>query len=465
MNFKKFLTLLIISLLSFHVFAQHNIKGSFPPLAGQQVKLVGFQDFDIYTIDSTTVSEQGKFTLTYAEKDLGMGYVASEDNSAYIVVFAPENTQLKGKLLNDPNSIDVVEGRQNQLFGQYASEHPRREQTLSAWDYLTRIYDLDSLFASHPEPRRAIEREKQRIKDEDNSFLESLNKDSYLKWFLPLRKLVSSVSTIAQYRTEEIPDAIKAFREMNYTDERLYKSGLLKETIENHFWLIENSGRSLEETFKEMNISIDSITENLKGDEEKFNQITAFLFKLLEKRSLFKSSEYLALKVLNQDACRVDDNLAAQLESYRAMKVGNTAPDFKFKGDIFAPGYAKAPRKLSDIQTNYTVLVFGSSWCPACPQELVQIVNNYNKWKEQGVEVVFVSLDDDKDLFKKFATSFPFISMSDYKKWESPIVQSYHVFATPTVLILNNKREIVLKPRSAEQLDAWINWYLVKKNK
>ncbi|MDD3132110.1 MAG: hypothetical protein PHN94_09825, partial [Bacteroidales bacterium] len=91
MNFKKFLTLLIISLLSFHVFAQHNIKGSFPPLVGQQVKLVGFQDLGIYTIDSAMVSEQGEFTLSYADKDRGMGYLAGEDNKAYFVVLANEN--------------------------------------------------------------------------------------------------------------------------------------------------------------------------------------------------------------------------------------------------------------------------------------------------------------------------------------------------------------------------------------
>jgi hypothetical protein len=88
-------------------------------------------------------------------------------------------------------------------------------------------------------------------------FLAGLPEGSYVSWYLPVRKLVSSVSTIAQFRTEEIPAAINAFRELDYTDERLYKSGLLRETIEAHFWLIENSGRSLDSVYIEMNISID----------------------------------------------------------------------------------------------------------------------------------------------------------------------------------------------------------------
>jgi hypothetical protein len=155
---------------------------------------------------------------------------------------------------------------------------------------------------------------------------------------------------------------------MDYTDPRLYKSGILRDAIENHFWLIENSGRSLDSVFIEMNISIDHMISNLVSDGQKFNEITGYLFKLLERRSLFTSSEYLALKVLNQVSCTIDNNLAAQPESYRAMKKGNIAPDIEFKGDEIAPGYeaGHTPRKLSDVRSKYTVVVFGASWCPMC---------------------------------------------------------------------------------------------------
>ena len=101
-------------------------------MAGQQVKLVGFQDFDIYTIDSTKVSEQGDFTLNYSDKDWGMGYLAATDNKAYFVVLGNEEIQLKGEVLSMPESIIIVSGKENQLFSQYATDHPKREQALSA---------------------------------------------------------------------------------------------------------------------------------------------------------------------------------------------------------------------------------------------------------------------------------------------------------------------------------------------
>jgi thiol-disulfide isomerase/thioredoxin len=474
MNFKFFYLALFLTFnFQFSTAFGQSITGTFTGLANQQIKLVGFNGFDIYAIDSTQANEKGRFSLKFSKNDYGMGYLLSQDNKSFVVILSGESDalssskglKLKGESMAIPESIDIVEGNENKLFGQYAFEHPRREQTLNAWDYLTKIYKKDSLFAIHETPKQVIEKEKQRIKAEDSLFLAGLPNDSYVSYYLPLRKLVSSVSTIAQYRTEEISATIQAFRELDYTDKRLYKSGLLKEVIESHFWLIENSGCSLDSVYIEMYKSIDILVENLLSDEQKLNEITEYLFKFLEKRSLFNASEYLALKLLNEQGCTINIDFAAQLESYRAMKKGNTAPDITFKGDVFAPSYDGLPKSLSEIKNKYTVVVFGASWCPQCPKELSKISGVYKKWKAQSVEVVFVSLDEDKKIFKSFALLLPFISLCDYQKWESPIAKDYHVFATPTIYLLNSKREIILRPNSVSQLDSWVEWYLVQGNK
>ncbi|MFO7863328.1 MAG: thioredoxin-like domain-containing protein [Salinivirgaceae bacterium] len=445
---------------------QQTITGSFSQLANQTIKLEGFNGFETYVIDSAQVSKNGSFTLKYDEKDFGMGYLINEEGKSFIVVLSGNAITIEGVRLDDPSTVEIVEGEENQSFEQYASEHARREQALSAWVYLEKIYRNDSLFAGHEKPIKAIELEKQRIKMEDSVFLAGLNPESYVAWYLPVRKLISSVSVIAQYRTEEIPSTIAAFRNLDYTDDRLFKSGLLRDAVDAHFWLIENSGRPLDSVFVEMKISIDRMIESLLVDEHKMNDISDYLFKLLEKRSLFDASEYLALKLLNENGCTLNSDLASQLESYRAMKKGNTAPNFAFGGDHVMPGYhaSGAPKKLTDLENDYTVIVFGASWCPQCPGELAGIARHYERWNELGVEVVFVSLDTDKQTFKRFAGNFPFISVCDYQKWESPIVESYYVFATPTIYLLDNKRKILLRPNSVKHLDSWVDWYLVKGN-
>ncbi len=460
---------LIIILLLGSVFAnsQSSIKGTFTGLAKTQIKLIGYSGFHTYQIDSTQADDKGAFGLSFSKDDYGMGYLVAEDGKPFIIILADEGLKIKGEALSIPQSIEVLQGAQNRAFGQYASEHPRREQALSAWDYLQKIYEKDSLFAVHPEAVQAIFKEKRRIKREDSLFLAGLDPETYVSWYLPLRKRISSVSTVAQYRTEEIPATIAAFRNTDYTDARLYKSGLLADLIESHFWLIENSGCSLDSVFIEMNRSIDIMVENLLPDDQKLNEISNHLFKLLEKRSLFRSSEYLALKLLNEQGCTLNNDLSNQLEHYRAMKIGNTASDFAFEGEVLAPenNQENLPTRLSDIKSKYKLVVFGASWCQACPAELAQMASFYEKWKSYGVDVVFVSLDEDEEAFKKFAGKFPFLSICDYKKWESPVVKDYHIFATPTMYLLDENNEIILRPNSASHADSWVDWVLVQGNK
>jgi thiol-disulfide isomerase/thioredoxin len=442
------------------------IKGNLSLLANKTIGLEGFNGLNSYPISSCNVDEKGNFKLSYAKSDYGVGYLIAEDKKPLFVILSGEDIEIVGDALSAVETIRILKGQENMWFEQYAKEHPKREQALSAWIYLEQIYVADSLFIIQKTPSKAIQLEKQRITKEDNEFLVKLPANSYVSWFLPKRKLVSSVSTVAQYRPKEIPSAISAFRALDYTDSRLYKSGLFRDAIESHFWLLENSGKSLDSVFIEMKLSIDAMMVHLIKDEKKLNEVTDYLFDLLERHSLFQASEYLALKALNETSCTLNSDLAKQLETYRAMKKGNIAPEILFIDNVIAPGFKdkKIPKKLRDLNSKYKLVVFGASWCPKCKEELPEIAKQYQKWKTNGVEVVFVSLDENKETYNDFAKDFPFISTCDFKKWEGQIVKDYYVFGTPTLFLLDEQRKILLRPNSVKQMDAWVDWYLVQGN-
>ena len=69
-----------------------------------------------------------------------MAYLATDDNKSFIIVLADEKMHITGESFANPESIRISGSKENELFGRYATEHPRREQALSAWDYLQRIY-------------------------------------------------------------------------------------------------------------------------------------------------------------------------------------------------------------------------------------------------------------------------------------------------------------------------------------
>jgi thiol-disulfide isomerase/thioredoxin len=442
------------------------IYGNLTLLSNQEIKLEGFNGLKSYPISSSTIDEKGNFKLNYSKADYGVGYLISADNKPLFVILSGEDIELAGEAVNYSETLKIQNGKENLWFEQYAKEHPRREQALSAWIYLEKLYAMDSLFSVQELSIKNIVEEKQRIINEDSDFLNSLPKDSYVSWFLPIRKLVSSVSTIAQYRPEEIPETIEAFRNLDYTDQRLFKSGLFKDAIESHFWLLENSGKSLDSVFKEMQYSIDAMLDHLIKDEKKFNEVVDYLFDLLERHSLFQASEYLALKVLNETSCTIDSDLAKQLENYRAMKIGNIAPEIELENLSYLIGRKQTQFKnLADLKTPYTLIVFGASWCPKCSEEVPQIVQNYVKWRNIGVEVVYISLDTEPTALEYALSQYPFITYCDLKKWDSKVVQDYYVFSTPTMYLLDRNRKILLRPNSVKQMDAWVDWFLIQGNK
>jgi hypothetical protein len=224
---KTVLTLVLI--LFFNAFLNgQSISGTLTQLMNQPIKLEGFNGFKTYPISSSSLDEKGNFKLAYSKADYGAGYLISVDDKPLLVILNGEDVEIIGEALSYTETIRITKGRENIWFEQYAKEHPLREQALSAWVYLEKIYSQDSLFRWQDRTLENIQTEKLRIKAEDAAYLAKLPKESYVSWFLSTRKLISSVSTVAQYRPDEIPATILAFRAMDFTTSDLIKVVYLK---------------------------------------------------------------------------------------------------------------------------------------------------------------------------------------------------------------------------------------------
>jgi len=454
----KFLNILtVLSLVVFNSTAQNSIAGNFSSIKGQTIRLMGYRGAEVYIIDTSQVDSQGNFKLRYSDAKLGMGYLLSSENVPYNVVLEKGKVQLTGQTPADASTIIINKGDQNKLFVQYALAHSKREQALSAWVYLKNLYELDTLFKNQDTSKLAITNEIDRLNKVDNDFLISIPSNTFMSWYLPVRKLISDVQTIADSRPQEIPLTIKAFRNIDYTHPQLYTSGLFSELLKSQFWLIQNSGLDKDSMIKEINISVDYILASVSKDENLYNEFTKYLFQYFEKASLFDASAYLALKALNQKEIILDNSLAFKLESYRKMNIGNTAPEIEFKGDVYVyKELVNNIKRLSDIKSKYKLVVFGGSWCPQCKAETIQLIMRYNKWKAKEVEVVMVSLDKDKKAFEEFASDFPYTLVCDYKKWETQAAKDYYVSSSPTLFLLDSNNKIILRPPTVASLDSWL---------
>jgi peroxiredoxin len=257
---------------------------------------------------------------------------------------------------------------------------------------------------------------------------------------------------------KEIQSSKNPFLNINYSNSQIYSSGLIYDIIEKQFWAIHKSGLDEATRYKELVASVDIILDSVKKNEKVYNDLTKYLFQYFEKYSLFNASEYIALKALSQKEVALNSALVNKLESYRKMKVGNSAPNFELVGDVYKNGSAvKAAIHLYDIKTKYKLVIFGGSWCNQCRAEMIQLLPRYNNWKAKGLEVVFVSLDTDKNEFEMFTAPFPFYSTCDYKKWETQAAKDYFVSSSPTIFLLDSNNKIMLRPPTVASLDSWLN--------
>ena len=457
MKYKFIILIILLSAIVFQINAQKIIAGNFSSIKGQTIRLMGYHGAEVYSVDSSQVDAQGNFELHYPDTSFGMGYLLTAEDNFYMVVLEKDKVYLTGQTLADATSIVIQSGEQNKLFVEYAIAHDKREQALSAWVYLKNLYDSDTLFKKEYATKFTITKEIEILNKADNDYLNSLPQNSFMSWYLPVRKLISGIKTVAKYSPQEIPNTIKAFRAVNYAHPQMYTSGLFSELLESQFWLIQNSGLDKDAMIKEMNTSVDFILASVSKNEKLYNEFTKYLFQYFEKNSLFEASAYISLKALNQKEVIVNNALAFKLESYRKMKVGNIAPEIEFQGDVIVnQELLKNIIRLSDIKSKYKLVVFGGSWCKQCKAETLQLIMRYNKWKAKEVEVVMVSLDTDKKALQDFASDFPYTIVCDYKKWDTQAAKDYYVSSSPTLFLLDSNNKIILRPPTVASLDSWL---------
>ena len=93
------------------------------------------------------------------------------------------------------------------------------------------------------------------------------------------------------------------------------------------------------------------------------------------------------------------------------------------------------------------IIDFWATWCPPCRAEIPGFVKLYEQYKDKGLLIVGISLDQGgdakqkvKDFIKNFNISYP-IMMGN-----SEVVKKFGgIRAIPTTFIVNKKGEIVKK--------------------
>lgn len=425
-------------------FAQthYALQGIFPQAANKEILLKRFTIKGDSLLTKTKTDAQGKFILSYPASYLGAALLEIKDSKSLIVLLNHENLEMQWDKLEEFKTLKFAHSPENDAFGEGMELYQKTEGKRAGLTFLLSYYgeEADKL----PFFRTEIKEQNSAMPN----FLAALPKDSYAAYYLKIRKLIADMPQTASRYIERMPEHEKEFNGMDFAATNLLQSGLYYELLDAYFILMESH---LDKQYEHINVSTDALIKSLKTVPELQQQVTEHLFRLFEKRSLFPAAEHLALAMLSDNSCQLDGKHEALFEQYRKMVLGNTAPELLLENS------KTQNTKLSEIKSKYKLVVFGSSWCNKCSEEIPKIKTFYDQWKKKyDLEVVLISLDTDAAKYEAFVKDFPWISSCDYKSWEGKNARDYCVFGTPTMYLLDSNQKIVLKPISPEQINAWL---------
>ena len=349
-----------------------------------------------------------------------------EENNFDFIYNGKEDVALKFDL---QNGVQFIASNENKLWASYIKSMDIINRTISNY-YSQKSVDKKAyadIFKTLQETQTAYENSSQNTLA--NTFIKA-NRP-----YIP--ETYEDLKTYSAHLKSSYFDAV------NFDDPLLQSSTFITDRVNGFmFGFIENPD---DETYRSQ---LEVIAKAVKPFSDRTQRD---LFEMLWKRFASLGNDAMANTVtdtyLMQIAERMNDlDLKERLTSHKNTSIGKTAPNF----DIV--GANDVPTTLLELKpSKYYLLVFWSSTCGHCLEELPQVkelLQDHNDYT-----VVAFGIEDTETTWSRAITAYPdFIHTIGLRKWNNPIVKTYGVSATPTYFILDSEKKILAKPYGLEAL-------------
>ena len=278
-------------------------------------------------------------------------------------------------------------------------------------------------------------------------------------------------------RNIDDPNLISLFIESNNISISLIENKFKDAKITGSFTQKENENLSLiiEPIYSELSIMKSQIRE-LEGENDNWEndsttndqleKLNSGYYKKLKKieRERLKfvvnhPNSYLSPYYLSMYSSNISIDSLEIIYSKLTPKIKNSSFGISLNEEInlikktsvgsIAPGFTLIDLEGNEINLNslkgkYVLLDFWAGWCLPCVKSIPALKQIYNKYNHKGLEVISLSLDKDKNSWKKaiekYATNdWKNVFLGSEKSFEEGVYKNYNVIGIPTYILINKK--------------------------
>ena len=121
------------------------------------------------------------------------------------------------------------------------------------------------------------------------------------------------------------------------------------------------------------------------------------------------------------------------------------------------------PKNNVTLKSDFLFIDFWASWCSPCRASIQDIKKYYQKNKEKGVEVLGVSIDENKDAWIKalHQENMPWKQLVIKTPNEKNIVmEQYKMIGIPFTLLLDRDGYVLFVNLHPRSLESWLDGYI-----
>lgn len=439
---------LLLLLLPVCVFAQ-TVTVTVPNAGGARGALSALSGEQSTLVDSLTASAGGEFTHTF-----GAGVPAG----IHRLTFAPgkwvdflldeEDVQIRSHARAPAESTEVLRSESNRRYYDFRRLNQQ---------FKTRTEILQLVLARYPrdDPYYALTRRTaDSLQGEYRRFIaraSGTEPGSFAARYirsaqLPITDLTLPVEEQLRFLKAHALDSV------DFADDGLIRSDLFTAKSIEYLMTYRNPQLPKELLAREFNRAVDSILHRARVNQAVYRHITEYLINGFRQFGFEECISYILENyVIKDDLCLQGtvNTIQRMIDQKKLLPVGAPAPA------ILLPDTSGRPTSLADLPGEKRLVIFYSTECPHCRTALPEIAA-LQRENGTSLQVLAVSLDAGTAAWREFirTAGLTWTNVIDVQGWEGAAVRDYHVYATPTMFLLDRQGRILGKPMTVAELRA-----------